>query len=440
MRHLNELTYFSSILFFYAMVLWLQVPLVPQRMTTKFWLKNVGIMVIAALVADTFRLEALGYLAYAGLLALLIRRQHWRDKLLTLTLMLLACLIQEALMLLSTVPVYLLVGREVMVKQSIVLLFTTLLEFILTLIIFGILHYDLFKPAVKRFFKADPTRQQTFAIATIIVFAAFQFILLNVEYTRGEYQQIWPILVFIGLMSIGVVFGTQAFIHGQQLKAQAQKQHYEDELNRQFYENLEQNYSELRRFRHDFQNILLTLDQLLQSQNYQGARTFLNQVQTDKTVAKIALGEQTDDLIALKVPAVQGLFLQKLRTAYTQHIAVHFECRQPITDTILPPVTFNRISGILLDNALEAAKTAANPAVQVALIRYDADNLELVIQNNGAAHFKGDVFRYGVSAKSGHAGIGLSTVAKIVNETPGLALDYSQAEGKFSVDLMIARK
>lgn len=103
---------------------------------------------------------------------------------------------------------------------------------------------------------------------------------------------------------------------------------------------------------------------------------------------------------------------------------------------------FCRILGILLDNAIEAAKECEEKVINVRFIKDFKVNRELVIIENSYKKVDLDIekiFEKGYSTKKekkDNHGLGLWTVRKILNQTDNLSL-FTKAGELFSQQLEI---
>ena len=108
----------------------------------------------------------------------------------------------------------------------------------------------------------------------------------------------------------------------------------------------------------------------------------------------------------------------------------------------ISPYEFCRILGILLDNAIEAAKECEEKVINVRFIKDFKVNRELVIIENSYKKVDLDIekiFEKGYSTKKeekDNHGLGLWTVRKILNQTDNLSL-FTKAGELFSQQLEI---
>ena len=111
----------------------------------------------------------------------------------------------------------------------------------------------------------------------------------------------------------------------------------------------------MRKFKHDYVNILTSLKTFIDDKNYQGLQAyFYDHILEINHHAQ--LNEQALMMLNnLKIDSLKGLFTTKIMQAQAQQIPFYVEVVEEITDIPIDPITLNRLVGILLDNAIEAA-------------------------------------------------------------------------------------
>ncbi|MDR0922510.1 MAG: GHKL domain-containing protein [Lactobacillales bacterium] len=199
-------------------------------------------------------------------------------------------------------------------------------------------------------------------------------------------------------------------------------------------------YSELRGFRHDYQNLLVSLEngihendmfqvQMIYEAIHQHADKRLNE-------SKFEIGK----LINLKNPALKSVFSNKLTIAIQKKIQVNLEIVQPITDFRIDLVDLVRILTILLDNAIESSVCSKNPTLSIAIFEDKTfDQQQLIIENSCAEKqvIIQNIFRVGYSTKGENRGFGLSNVGVILSEYSNVFLTTESADYTFRQTLYI---
>ncbi|HJA73194.1 MAG TPA: GHKL domain-containing protein [Candidatus Limosilactobacillus faecipullorum] len=268
-----------------------------------------------------------------------------------------------------------------------------------------------------------------FLLFTIIFAEVFRF--LKIFWT---YQfLIAGILIFQLVFSL---FLTYFSIHKNRERLEIDHLKEQIKMTNLYTTNLEKNYREMRKFRHDYKNLLA----VIKVQDNQANQAYLNEIikysnQTlNHSVTPFA------QLSNLKLPAIKSLVITKLLQAEQQKLNVKFECLRIITKINLPTVTLVRIMGILLDNAIEAAVNSSTRKLTVLFITIPK-GIEISIENTyqGEIPTIAKMHRPGFTSKPGHRGIGLSNVNEILAKYPQVELTHYLENNHFYSSLIIRK-
>ncbi|ATO42723.1 GHKL domain-containing protein [Loigolactobacillus coryniformis subsp. coryniformis] len=198
---------------------------------------------------------------------------------------------------------------------------------------------------------------------------------------------------------------------------------------------IEKNDRTLRKFKHDQQNILLSLQTYVNESQQPELQQYFQQI-LDNANAQLQVAPQFANLDLIADKPLRSILLQKLAQAQQDAVTVKLELTKPFALAAPISVAQIRMLGIILDNALEAAKSATTPAVQVALFSYPNGDAELIVANNFAtAPNFGHLFDYGYSQKGTERGTGLASLRELAEQQPNLLLDISQTATEFRVIL-----
>ncbi|MGB4627817.1 MAG: GHKL domain-containing protein, partial [Erysipelotrichaceae bacterium] len=210
------------------------------------------------------------------------------------------------------------------------------------------------------------------------------------------------------------------------------------EMMHTYTSDIERNYQELRKFRHDYKNMLLGLKTL---QNESGIdEDYLNQMieyshqMIDNSIMRFS------GLSNLQLSSVKSLLVAKLSHAEQSGSKVNFECLVPIIKINLDEVKLIRILGILIDNAVEAALDSDTKKVNILFIN-SANSIEISIENSfqGKLPSLSDMKKEGYSNKGKGRGLGLSNVQDILVLNKQIDANYYSNQGMFVSTLTIRK-
>ncbi|MBA1434695.1 sensor histidine kinase [Bombilactobacillus bombi] len=241
-------------------------------------------------------------------------------------------------------------------------------------------------------------------------------------------------IVFVSLTFIQVFSFIQSYSYRQQAEAKiAQNQQLQEYL-----QNMEQQYQELRHFKHDYQNMLLALEGFAKNDNQQEFKDYYQQL-----VQQQPHTENLDSLTIahidyLKNEPLRGLIVQKFFTAKQKQIKLQLEITQNIKIKNPDILSIIRILGILLDNAIEQTTKETEKVVQCAFNYIDNKVIEITIANPATNLTNIDqLFTNGYTTKKGHQGFGLTNVQKLVKQNKNLFLETELLDQHLTITIMI---
>ena len=183
---------------------------------------------------------------------------------------------------------------------------------------------------------------------------------------------------------------------------------------------LEKNNNEIRKFKHDFNNIILGLDGYINNDDFNKEKlkkyfnstimTFNNNIElNDIVIAK---------LNSIKVSSLKSLITNKVLVAQNNNIDVNINIQGEIHDFYTDEMQLSRILGILLDNAIEASlEVTDDKKIEMNIIQIDKTT-DIQISNtfNNTGTPLEDFNKEGFSTKGTNRGLGLSSAHEIANK------------------------
>lgn len=204
---------------------------------------------------------------------------------------------------------------------------------------------------------------------------------------------------------------------------------------------LEANQKELRKFKHDYKNLILSLKKI---NTESGQETFEKRIKALEEYSNSYLDSinwKYNDMERLQNIYIKSLFISKACKIQQENIDFSFECKYPIEDVYIEIFDLVRILGISLDNAIESTVKAKKPMINVAVIQ-DKDQLYFIIENTSQEISKGisKLMSPGFSTKEGHLGLGLSNIQEIKRRHSNLYIQYEKNRELFVVQIIITNK
>lgn len=180
----------------------------------------------------------------------------------------------------------------------------------------------------------------------------------------------------------------------------------------------------MRKFRHDYINILSTMSEYLREEDIEGLKQYFSDHITPLKSNFEMNTLQLNGIDQLKVREIKSLITTKILQAQENHIEISVEVADEITQINMELIDLSRALGIIMDNAIEASLNIENPMIQIAFIKTD-NSVLIIIMNKAPKNLPKlhTLFKEGFSTKGGNRGLGLSTLKEITDNTENVLLD-----------------
>ncbi len=258
----------------------------------------------------------------------------------------------------------------------------------------------------------------------------FQFFLMF--YYSDTYSLIVNILNIISLLAYFVI-SILSFISTSELSITTENLERE-QLSKQ---TLQLFYDDISAFKHDFGNILNGVGGYIFAEDIEGLKKYYTQLMKDY--------KQLDNLATLNPSivnnhAIYNVLATKYHRANQLGIKINLEIFIDLNSLHMKIYEFTRILGILMDNAIEAAKECEEKIINVCIRKADNRNMQVLIVENTYNNKNVDtekIFQKGVSSKPGNTGLGLWEVHKILKKNNNLNLFTTKNDVFFRQQLEI---
>lgn len=245
-----------------------------------------------------------------------------------------------------------------------------------------------------------------------------------------------PFIIFLMIL-IALLMGMYSMIKKQEAYKSKLR---ETEQLREYITSLENMSSDLRKFRHDYVNIISSLVGYIDDNNMEGLKNHINDniVPLGDNISEKNI--RLDLLRHIKIPEIKGLVASKIIRAQELNIKVYIDIVENIESIDLDIISLCRIVGILLDNAIEEGQVLEEPTLNFGIINKDS-GVDIVISNkcrdNVEPIYK--LFKEGFSTKGNKRGLGLYIVNKLIDENNNILLDTTVENNEFIQSLSIIK-
>ena len=171
----------------------------------------------------------------------------------------------------------------------------------------------------------------------------------------------------------------------------------------------------LRSQRHDYLNHIQVIYSLMELEEYDEARNYIEPVYKD--IVRVSKALKTSK------PAVNALLQAKLQMAEKNKIDMELEIKSDLKHLNVEPWEFCRVIGNIIDNGIFALKLKPDNRYMLVEFMEDLENIKINISNNGDVISKeiiDKIFDEGFTTKGIKGeGLGLSIVKEIVENSAG---------------------
>lgn len=205
----------------------------------------------------------------------------------------------------------------------------------------------------------------------------------------------------------------------------------------EYNESLEILYDKVKGFKHDFNNIVSTLDGYIENNDMNGLKEYFEEVKKD---CKITNNLSIINPRIINNPGIYSLLNNKYFKAASLGITFDIEFFLNLSDLKINMYHLSRILGILIDNAIEEAEKCNEKIVRISFINETKNNRSVISVKNTYSNKDVDlekIFEKGLSGKENHSGIGLWEVRKYVKKSKNLDLYTSKNNKYFKQELFI---
>lgn len=269
------------------------------------------------------------------------------------------------------------------------------------------------------------------------VFIFFEMILIIGQIEKITFLMNGTILIsFISF----VLFMCWQMINMIQVFSAKQKIKNDIEQNKQmnaYLTNIQEQYEDLRRFRHDFKNIILSMNVGSKDKTSKSYEELYRELSKQKEFTSNLDGKIVSEYQKITNEPLRGLIIQKFFKAKSNGIDLNVEILDGNVDIKNDILDVIRIVGILLDNAIEETINNKFKVVNLAFIKSE-DAFDISIENTLNHQIElNSIFKMGCSTKGTGRGTGLANVNAMVERDSDLYLDTEVKDNKLKITLVI---
>jgi two-component system sensor histidine kinase AgrC len=247
-------------------------------------------------------------------------------------------------------------------------------------------------------------------------------------------RNIYRAVIFLYFILLFAFLFYLNFRHGQEQKNELlRNQEMELKALENYSKHVESLYQEVRSFRHDYANVLMSLKVGIDQGDLDNIKKIYEEITADS--AKLVKNNKFDltRLANISDSAVKSLMSAKFLKAENRGIEISLEVAEPMKNPAIPLISYIRILSILFDNAIEGALESENPKIAVANFYQDGDFV-FIIENSTREKSVdlSKIFQRGYSTKGENRGLGLATLVDFQDDYENLSVETSSSDYTFT--------
>jgi len=210
------------------------------------------------------------------------------------------------------------------------------------------------------------------------------------------------------------------------------KQNSYDNL-QEYMMQIEELYQNLRTFRHDYANIMVSMSGYIEKNDMEGLRKYYGK----QIFPMNNLLDKEKDAVAklhnLNIIELKSIISVKINYALEMNIDVNLEITEKINRINMESIDLVRIIGILLDNATEACQECKNPSITLSIIKME-NYITFIVKNTYVKQNLdySKLGSLGISSKGERRGTGLYNIKTIINTYDNVVMDTEYENGYFT--------
>lgn len=207
----------------------------------------------------------------------------------------------------------------------------------------------------------------------------------------------------------------------------------------EYTQALEQVNTDMQKFRHDYLNILTSLQTYIEDEDLPGLKQYFYSEIMEMEQQTLSQSKMINTLENLQIVELKGLLSSKLLHANRLKQRITIEIPHTVHTVNMSLIDLTRILGIFIDNAIESSITITDSVVHIAILPSFEASIVIVVSNpiQNATFDISAMFDYQSSTKGLNRGVGLANVKEILQTYHNVTLNTRVEKHHFIQELQI---
>lgn len=245
------------------------------------------------------------------------------------------------------------------------------------------------------------------------------------------YYNYLPVIIsFLGFLSLLAYFIISIYTLTRVTQLTLTKRQLENE--KEYNETLQILHDNIRGFKHDYDNTVAAIGGYIKTNDLDGLKQYYSQLE-DECLKVNRMYMLNPNII--NNPGIYSLLTTKYNEAEELNIKMNITVLWDLSKINMKIYEFTKIFGILIDNAIDAAKESEEKIINVTFKDDEKNNMQYLKIENSYKDKNVDlnaIFEKGKTSKENHTGLGLWEIRKILKSNNNLNLHTTKDVKYFS--------
>ncbi|MBB1177143.1 GHKL domain-containing protein [Staphylococcus epidermidis] len=427
---MDELNFLSFAAIQIFLLVWVIKTIANIKFVRKDYIFITGIIILSAILYNVYSSQAL-VLVVLMIIIFFYSKVRWYSIVIVLMSTLLSYLTNFITVVIS------LYTEDIIHNIYLFTIFHLLIYVILSLILAHLFKHLLIK---LRYIYLYISKRYYFIISFVLAIAFIYFYIISQTNLQENNSLKFYAIIFVSVivfLSLVILLLSAFALREMKYKRKLQ----EIEAYYEYTLRIESINNEMRKFRHDYVNILTTLSDYIREDDMPGLRKYFDEHIVPMKDKLKTRSIKMNGIEKLKVREIKGLITTKIIQAQEKRIPISIEVPDEIDRIDMNTVELSRIIGIIVDNAIEASENLEEPLINIAFIDND-ESVTFIVMNKCSDDIPKihELFEQGFSTKGDNRGLGLSTLKELTDSNKNVLLDTVIENGYFVQKVEINNK
>ncbi|MDZ5121938.1 GHKL domain-containing protein [Staphylococcus epidermidis] len=427
---MDELNFLSFAAIQIFLLVWVIKTIANIKFVRKDYIFITGIIILSAILYNVYASQAL-VLVVLMIIIFFYSKVRWYSIVIVLMSTLLSYLTNFITVVIS------LYTEDIIHNIYLFTIFHLLIYVILSLILAHLFKHLLIK---LRYIYLYISKRYYFIISFVLAIAFIYFYIISQTNLQENNSLKFYAIIFVSVivfLSLVILLLSAFALREMKYKRKLQ----EIEAYYEYTLRIESINNEMRKFRHDYVNILTTLSDYIREDDMPGLRKYFDEHIVPMKDKLKTRSIKMNGIEKLKVREIKGLITTKIIQAQEKRIPISIEVPDEIDRIDMNTVELSRIIGIITDNAIEASENLEEPLINIAFIDND-ESVTFIVMNKCSDDIPKihELFEQGFSTKGDNRGLGLSTLKELTDSNENVLLDTVIENGYFVQKVEINNK